>query len=153
MTWLEEAKKAIRESSHESSVYVGSDSLVFKKNGKKFARYSTVIIVHKDSKHGCMLFHHNETLPEFGNLKQRLMTEVQYAVEIATELLDVIGNRHMEVHLDLNSSPNHKSNIAVKEALGWVKGSLGIDGVIKPDSFAATHCADHLVRNKHSYVH
>jgi predicted RNase H-related nuclease YkuK (DUF458 family) len=53
----------------------------------------------------------------------------------------------MEVHLDINPNPKHKSSIAVKEALGWVKGSLGIDAKIKPDSFAATHAADHVVRH------
>jgi predicted RNase H-related nuclease YkuK (DUF458 family) len=40
----------------------------------------------------------------------------------------------------------YKSNVAVKEALGYVKGTLGIDAKIKPDSFAATHAADHVVR-------
>jgi predicted RNase H-related nuclease YkuK (DUF458 family) len=55
----------------------------------------------------------------------------------------------MEIHLDLNPSPNHKSNIAVKEAIGWVRGSFGFDPMIKPESFAATHAADHAVRKLH----
>jgi predicted RNase H-related nuclease YkuK (DUF458 family) len=55
----------------------------------------------------------------------------------------------MEVHLDINPDPKHKSNVAVKEALGWVKGSLNLDAKIKPASFAATHAADHAVRHLH----
>ncbi len=35
----------------------------------------------------------------------------------------------------------------LKEALGWVRGSLGLDAKIKPSSFAATHAADHAVRH------
>lgn len=145
----EEAKAAILNSSPQSSVYVGCDSIRFKKNGQWFAKYSTVIILHMDSNKGCRLFHESIDLPDYGNLKQRLMTEVQYAVMAATEILDVLGDRHMELHIDVNPSPKHKSNVAVKDALGWVRGSLGIDAKIKPDSWASTHAADHAVRHLH----
>lgn len=144
---IEEAKQAIVSSSKESSVYIGCDSIRFRKNKMWYAKYSTVIIVHMDSKHGCKLFHSSIDMPDYGNLKQRLLTEVQMAVTTATEIIDVLGDRHMEIHLDINPNPQHKSSVAVKEALGWVKGSLGIDAKIKPSSFAATHAADHAVRH------
>lgn len=144
---IEEAKQAILDSSKESSVYIGCDSIRFKKNKMWYAKYSTVIIVHMDSKRGCKLFHESVDMPDFGNLKQRLLNEVQMAVLAATSIIDVLGDRHMEVHLDINPNPKHKSSVAVKEALGWVKGSLGIDAKVKPSSFAATHAADHAVRH------
>lgn len=144
---IEEAKQAILESSPQSSVYIGCDSIRFRKNKMWYAKYSTVIIVHMDSKRGCKLFHDSIDMPDYGNLKQRLLTEVQYAVSAATEIVEVLGDRHMEIHLDINPNPKHKSSVAVKEALGWVKGSLGLDAKIKPHSFAATHAADHVVRN------
>lgn len=146
---IEEAKQAIRESSRQSSVYIGCDSIRFKKNGKWHAKYSTVVILHMDSKHGCRLFHESMDMPDYGNLKQRLLTEVQMAVSTASEIIEVLGDRHMEIHLDINPDPKHKSSVAVKEALGWVKGSLGMDAKIKPASFAATHAADHAVRHLH----
>ena len=145
----EEAKQAIIASSLQSSVYIGCDSIRFRKNKQWYAKYSTVIIVHMDSKKGCRLFHESVDMPDYGNLKQRLLMEVQLAVAAATEVIDVLGNRHMEVHLDINPDPKHKSNVAVKEALGWVKGSLNLDAKIKPLSFAATHAADHAVRHLH----
>lgn len=144
---IEQAKQAILDSSKESSVYIGCDSIRFKKNKMWYAKYSTVIIVHMDSKRGCKLFHESVDMPDFGNLKQRLLNEVQMAVNTATEILDVLGDRHMELHLDINPNPKHKSSIAIKEALGWVKGSLGLDAKVKPASFAATHAADHAVRH------
>ena len=144
---IEEAKQAIFDSSQESSVYIGCDSIRFRKNKIWYAKYSTVVIVHMDSKKGCRLFHESVDMPDYGNLKQRLLTEVQYAVAAATEIIEVLGNRHMEIHLDINPDPKHKSNVAVKEALGWVKGSLNMDAKIKPASFAATHAADHAVRH------
>lgn len=144
---IEQAKQAILDSSPESSVYIGCDSIRFKKNKMWYAKYSTVIIVHMDSKRGCKLFHESVDMPDFGNLKQRLLNEVQMAVLAATSIIDVLGDRHMEVHLDINPNPKHKSSVAIKEALGWVKGSLGLDAKVKPASFAATHAADHAVRH------
>ena len=145
----EETKQAILESSPQSSVYVGCDSIRYKKKDQWYAKYSTVVIVHMDSKKGCRLFHESVDMPDYGNLKQRLLTEVQLAVAAASEILEVLGERHMEIHLDINPSPNHKSNVAVKEAIGWVRGSFGFDPMIKPASFAATHAADHAVRKLH----
>lgn len=143
---FDEARKAIKESSKSSSIYIGCDSKRFKKNEMWYARYSTVIILHRDSKHGCNIFHKQETIPDFGNLKQRLLTETMYAINAAIEIIDVAGDRKLEVHLDINSDQKHKSNVAVKEALGYVKGTLGLDAVVKPNAFAATTCADYLVQ-------
>jgi predicted RNase H-related nuclease YkuK (DUF458 family) len=144
---IEEAKEAILASSQNSSIYIGADSIRYKKNGKWFAKYSTVIVLHIDSKHGCKIFHNSVDLPDYGNLKQRLLTEVGYAIEVATQIIDIIGDRHLEVHIDVNPNPKHKSSVAIKEALGYVKGSLGIDAIPKPNSWAATHAADHMVRH------
>ena len=143
----DEAREAILNSSESSSVYIGADSIRYKnKRGDWFAKYSTVIILHMDSKHGAKIFHKNIEMRDFGNLRQRLITEAGFAIEAATEILDVLGDRKLEIHLDINPNPKYKSNIAVKEALGYVKGSLGLDAKIKPESFAATHAADHVVR-------
>lgn len=158
MSWIEEAKQAIIDSSETSSVYIGADSIRFKKKKNKqeraqwYARYTTVIVIHKDSRHGCKIYYNTETLPDFdaekkpGNVRHRMMTEVNYAIEAASEVLDVLGNRHLEIHLDINPSAEHRSSVAVKEALGWCTG-LGFDAKIKPDGWAATHAADHAVRH------
>lgn len=149
-TYIERARKCILDSSKESSVYIGCDSKRFKKNGLWYARYMTVIIVHRDSSKGCQLFYDAQVMQDWGqdkSPKQRLLNEVMFAVNAATEILDVLGNRHMELHIDINPNPRYKSNVAVKEALGYVKGNLGIDAKIKPHAFAAMHAADHLVRH------
>jgi len=48
---IEEAKELIATSSPQSSVYIGCDSIRYRKNNQWYAKYSTVIIVHMDSKH------------------------------------------------------------------------------------------------------
>lgn len=144
----DEARKAISESSLNSTVYIGCDSQRFKKKDVWYARYSTVVILHIDSNKGCKLFHDTFEMPDYGNMKQRLLNEVMYATSAALEIIDVLGDRPMQIHLDLNGDPKHKSNVAVKEALGYVRGQLGIDAHIKPHSMASSICADHLVRGK-----
>lgn len=141
------AREAILKSSQDSAIYVGADSIRYKKNDRWYAKYSTVIILHMDSKHGCKLFHKSVDMEDYGNLRQRLLMEAGFAIEAATEIIDVVGQRRLEIHLDINSDNKYKSNIAVKEALGYVKGSTGLDAKIKPEAFAATHAADHVVRH------
>jgi predicted RNase H-related nuclease YkuK (DUF458 family) len=148
-----EAKEAISNSTPESAVYIGCDSVCFTKPGKKgekdqnLVRYSTVVILHNSSRFGCRIFHHTETARNYGNMKQRLMAEVGYAIAAASEVVEVIGDRRLEVHLDLNNDVKHASNCAVKEAVGWVVGS-GFVAKVKPDSWAATHVGDHIARQK-----
>ena len=144
---IQKAKEAISNSSKTSSVYVGSDSVRYRKGDIWYAKYSTVIVLHMDSNRGCQLFHETTDLRDYGNLKQRLLTEVSFAIAAATEILDVLDNRHMEIHLDINTNNKHKSSVAVKEALGYVRGSLNMEPKLKPYAFAATHAADHLVNH------
>ena len=143
---FEEAKLAIKNSTKTSSVYIGCDSIRYKKD-IWMARYSTVIVLHRNSHNGCLLFHETESVPDYGNMKLRLMTEVQYAINAAMEIIDILDGRMLSIHLDLNADPKHKSNVAVKEALGYVMGMTGISADIKPNAWAASYAADRAVRN------
>jgi predicted RNase H-related nuclease YkuK (DUF458 family) len=141
--WLK-AREAIIASSLESSIYIGCDSLRIPAKNK--AVFSTVIVLHKDSKHGCNIFHNQVTIPDYGQMRPRLLMEVHYALEAFYAIEDIVGTRRLEVHLDVNPDPRHASSVVTNEALGWVRG-LGIEARIKPDSFAATTAADHFVRH------
>ena len=80
------------------------------------------------------------------NPRMRLVQEAYKAVDIASQIVDVVGDRHFEVHLDLNTNPKHKSNLAVKEALGLVLGRLGFDAKLKPEAWASSTAADKLAQ-------
>lgn len=145
---IQEAIKAIQKSTLDSSVYVGCDSVRFKKNGRWFARYATVIIVHYASRHGASIFHSVEVQPDFGNLKMRLLNEAMYATNAALEIIDHLEGRYLEIHLDINPNPKHKSNVAISEAVGYVLGCTQIKPMVKPDAWAASHASDHCARGK-----
>jgi uncharacterized protein len=139
-------RQAIIDSSESSKIYCGCDSIRYKKRGIWHAKYATVIIVHKDGRHGGRMFYNVVEMADYGSIRQRMMNEVMLAAQHALEIIDVVGDRHFELHVDINQSPTHKSNVALKEAAGYVRGTLGIEATFKPSGFASTHCADHLVK-------
>ena len=150
MSW-DEAKKFIENSSKTSSVYIGCDSVKYKKHGVWYAKYATVVIVHKDSCRGGKIFYNvvvERDYAVFNKPKLRLLNEVMQATNAALEILDVLDGRHMELHIDINPNPDYKSNEAMKEAKGYVMGMLGIEAIGKPNGFAAMHAADHVARHK-----
>lgn len=145
---FDKAIDAISRSASDSSVYVGCDSVRFKKNGRWFARYATVIVVHHSTRHGASIFHETEVLDDYGNLKVRLLNEVMFATNAALAIMDHLEGRQLEIHLDINPNPKHKSNVAIKEAIGYVLGSTGQTPKVKPESWAASHASDHCARQK-----
>lgn len=141
---IEEIKSLIENSSQTTAIYVGCDSRVTQKSPKGGkATYVTVVVVHMDGNKGARVFRDVQTIPDFNQLRVRLMNEVYFATNIAMELVDIIGTRPFEIHLDVNPNPNHKSSIVVKEATGYVFGVLGIKPKLKPDAFTASAVADH----------
>jgi len=141
---LEEVRKYIRDSSKESVIYIGCDSMVLE--NKKKASYAIAVIVHIDGKSGCKVFGDTHVEPFYGSMRMRLMQEVYLATEIALKLIDSIGDRPFEIHLDINPSPLHKSNVVVKEAIGYVRGILGVDPILKPNAIASSTVADKFCR-------
>ena len=141
---IEEVQKYIKESSKESVVYIGCDSMVLENKNK--SSYAIAVIVHIDGNRGCKVFGETVIEPFYGSMRMRLMQEVYYATDIALKLMDSIGDRGFEIHLDINPSSSHKSNVVVKEAIGYVRGTLGIDPVLKPDAIASSTVADKYCR-------
>ena len=134
-------KKMIRESSLETSIYVGCDSQV----KARITDFVTVVIIHIDSKHGARLYHNIEKIERRMALRERLWKEVELAGMCALEIEPVVGARPFSIHLDLNSDPKHRSNVITKEATAYIR-ALGLTPIIKPDAFAASHAADHIIR-------
>ncbi len=75
-----------------------------------------------------------------------MMKEVEICLQVFAPIAEVVGERHLEIHLDINSDKAHKSNVAMQAAMGYVMGVTGIQPKIKPHAWAAAHAADHMVR-------
>jgi hypothetical protein len=142
---FDEMRRLISESSLESSIYIGADSKTFKRDGKRSCAYCVSVIIHRDSKHGGKGYHQITIEPDHGNIKDpdlRLMNEVYKIVKVMEEIHDSIGERHYEVHLDVNSNPKYKSSKVMTQAMGLIRGCFSIEPKIKPEAWAASTISD-----------
>lgn len=134
---------------NKGTIYIGCDS---QKASKKYANYTVVLIVHIDNSRGCKIFGYTESERDYDKSKNkprfRLMNEVYKAAGLYLEFGEILEDRDVEIHLDINSDKKHNSNIVFNEAFGYILGMTGIKPKMKPQAWAATHTADHLVRGK-----
>jgi predicted RNase H-related nuclease YkuK (DUF458 family) len=149
---IDEVRDFIKNSSDASKIYLGCDSVIRKKNKKWFADYVTVVVVHKDGKHGCKIFGELSTEPDYQHDKtkptMRLFNEAYKVVELYEKIKDSIGDRYREIHIDINSDSAHNSHLALSQAAGYIRGICGFEPKIKPEAFAASYCADRFMRVK-----
>jgi len=131
-----------REAGNELKVCIGTDSQV---KGKE-TEFATVIVFIRKGKGGFMYIH-NEFTKQKMSIKQRMLTEVNKSIEVAFELCNIFSRFcvDMEVHADINTNPNFKSNDALKEAMGYIVG-MGFAFKAKPDAFASSNCANKVVQ-------
>lgn len=136
----------------EGSVYLGGDSQKFKKRGEWFAKFTCVFIVHINDHNGARIFHYTDVERIYdkhvNKPRMRLMTEVRKIVDMYLDFGELLEDREVQIHLDINSDAMHNSSIVMKEALGYVLGMTGIEAKVKPEAWAAAHAGDHFVRGK-----
>ena len=131
-----------REAGHEMKVCIGTDSQV---KGKE-TEFATVIVFIRKGKSGFMYIH-NETTKQRMSIKQRMLMEVSKSIDVAYALCNIFSRYSvdMEVHADINTNPNFKSNDALKEAMGYIVG-MGFAFKAKPEAFASSNCANKVVQ-------
>lgn len=137
--------------SPESRVYIGCDSKRRQDSqGEWWAIYHTAVVVHIDNAHGCRVFCDSEKMRDYDQRadrpSMRMMNEALKAVEAYQQLEEVLIERDVEVHLDVNQDPKHGSYCALNAAKGYVTGVTGLPVKVKPDAFAASYAADHGTR-------
>jgi len=146
---LDEVRQFIMNSSDTTSIYIGADSERYRgKDDAWYADYTVAIVVHMDSSRGCKIFGQVDTERDFDNRHDRpamrLMNEVYRASQMYLDLAEAIGDRHVEVHLDINPDLMHGSSCVVQQAIGYVRGVCNVIPMVKPNAFAASYAADRL---------
>ena len=127
---------------HELKACIGTDSQV----KGKFTEFATVIVIVRKGKGGFMYMRH-ETTTQKMSIKQRMLVEVSKSIDVAYALSEIFSkyNVDMEVHADIHTNPNFKSNDALKEAMGYILG-MGFGFKAKPHAFASSSCANKAVQ-------
>jgi predicted RNase H-related nuclease YkuK (DUF458 family) len=141
-------KKAVEEAiiretkaGQKLKVCIGTDSQVRNRE----TEFATVIVFLREGQGGFM-FIHNEKVELLYQIKERMLLEVAKSIEIAYELCELftLYNVDMEVHADINTNPQFKSNVALREAMGYILG-MGFAFKAKPEAFASSSCANKIV--------
>jgi predicted RNase H-related nuclease YkuK (DUF458 family) len=148
---LDELINLLCEVNSNTKIYIGSDSVRFKKDGERFFRVCTVCVVHMNGRNGCRVFKHRTTHRDYDIKKsrpsQRLMTEVMQTCELYTQLAPIIDGFDIEIHADINPDEKHGSSCVAQQAAGYILGVTGLpeDQIkLKPDAFVASFGADHF---------
>ena len=149
---VEEITAYLAEVSPESKVYIGCDSSRRRnrRGGEWVASYTTAVVVHIDNSRGCRVFCDTEVMEDYDQKQDRpfmrMMNEANKAIEAYEQLEEMLLDREVEVHLDVNEDAAHGSNCALSAARGVVLGTTGREVRVKPHAFAASYAADHGVR-------
>ena len=145
---IQEVKDFIVAQSESTKIYLGADSERIKVNGVWHADYTLAVVVHIDGNHGCKIFGSVVRERDFDQKVSkpalRLMQEVYKVSDLFHELSDVLQDRHVEVHLDINPNLMYGSSCVVQQAIGYIKGTCNVTAQVKPNAFAASYAADRL---------
>jgi predicted RNase H-related nuclease YkuK (DUF458 family) len=144
---LDYVKTYIKENP-ETELLIGTDS----QNHRKNTTYAIVIALYKPGKGAHALYSRwDEPRYIFGKPgeaeKMRLLAEVGYSIEIAEALRNQIGLKAKYIDIDINPDKRYASNVALTEALGYVRG-MGYEPRWKRSerSPMITYAADNLVK-------
>jgi predicted RNase H-related nuclease YkuK (DUF458 family) len=141
---LSEVEQAIEREYNQGNklkVCIGTDSQV----KGTVTDFATVIVFLREQKGGFMFIHQERTSQKM-SIKERMLAEVQKSIETAYSLCDLLDlyDVDLEVHADINTNPQFKSNAALHEAMGYIL-SMGFVFKAKPEAFASSCCADRIV--------
>jgi len=143
---IEEVKAFIEAQTPETKIYIGGDSERFNIGNDWYADYIMVVVVHINGNNGCKIF--GEVVRERDwdqkrdRPRMRLMNEVYKIAELYQKLHDVLEDREVEVHLDINPNEMHGSSCVINEATGYIRGMCNVVPMVKPKAFAASYAAD-----------
>lgn len=122
-------------------IHIGTDSL----QTGKYTQFCTVIAILTPGKGGRAIYS-RDVVKRITSLRERLVKEVWYSVELGMMLAPQVPG-DLTVHIDANPVEKHMSSRYIQELTGLVV-SQGFAVRVKPDAWAATAIADHIVRTQ-----
>ena len=143
---IEEVRAFIEAQTPETKIYIGCDSERLSIDKQWYADYALAIVVHINGNNGCKIFGEIQRELDYEYKKDRprmrLMTEVYKIAELYHLLHDVLEDRQVEVHLDINPNEMYGSSCVINEAVGYIRGMCNVIPMVKPQAFAASYAAD-----------
>jgi predicted RNase H-related nuclease YkuK (DUF458 family) len=143
---IDEVRDFILAQTPETKIYIGGDSERFLIGKDWYADYIMVVVVHINGNNGCKIFGEVQRERDWDQKRDkprmRLMNEVYKIADLYLKLHDVLEDREVQVHLDINPNEMHGSSCVINEAVGYIKGMCNVVPMVKPKAFAASYAAD-----------
>ena len=143
---IDEVRDFILAQTPETKIYIGGDSERFLIGKDWYADYIMVVVVHINGNNGCKIFGEVQRERDWDKKRDkprmRLMNEVYKIADLYLKLHDVLEDREVQVHLDINPNEMHGSSCVINEAVGYIKGMCNVVPMVKPKAFAASYAAD-----------
>jgi len=143
---IDEVRDFIMAQSPETKVYIGGDSERFLIGNDWYADYTLVVVIHINGNNGCKIFGEVQRERDWDQKRDRprmrLMNEVYKIAELYTKIHDVLEDKEVQVHLDINPDEMYGSSCVINEAVGYIKGMCNVIPMVKPKAFAASYAAD-----------
>jgi uncharacterized protein len=125
----------------QRTLHIGTDSL----QRGRMTQFVTVLAILNPGKGGRAAYR-REVRSRIDSLRERLLREVWLSVDLGLSITPLLPEEaELHIHIDANPVPKHRSSRYIQELVGMAV-SQGFRAVIKPDSWAASHAADRLVR-------
>jgi uncharacterized protein len=128
---------------NDVAIMVGTDS----QNHKEHTTFVTAVVCHRVGR-GARLFYVRDKVRRINSVRERMLREAELSIQVALEYQNYVDTQYpelndciFEVHADVNAYPEHESNRALKEIVGWITG-CGFVCKIKPDAPIASTVAD-----------
>lgn len=158
---VEEVVELLSTLDPSTKLYFGCDSVTYRKSDGWWAKFATVLIVHKNGKNGCKIFRNISYDRVYDKKKgrpaDRLMKEVYLVTALYTQLIPFVDEFDIEIHLDVNPDEKYGSSCVATQAAGYVLGMTNLVPKLKPEAFAASFGADGVGRGfdqrSTSYTH
>ena len=145
---IEEVKAFIEAQGPNTRIYIGGDSERYPVGSNWYADYTLAIVVHINGNNGCKIFGEVQTERDWDQKqdrpRMRLMNEVYKIAELYLKLAEVLEDRDVQIHLDINPDEMYGSSCVVNEAIGYIRGMCNVVPLVKPRAFAASYAADRL---------
>ena len=143
---IDEVRDFIMAQTPETKIYIGGDSERFLIGKDWYADYIMVVVVHINGNNGCKIFGEVQRERDWDKKRDkprmRLMNEVYKIAELYLQLQDILEDREVPVHLEINPNEMHGSSCVINEAVGYIKGMCNVVPMVKPRAFAASYAAD-----------
>lgn len=150
---IDEVVEFISKQSKNTKIYIGADSERLNVNDTWYADYTLAIVVHYEGNRGCKIFGEVQRERDYDQSqdkpRMRLMNEVYKIAELYLKLAEVLEDREVEVHLDINPDEHHGSSCVIQEATGYIRGMCNVVPMVKPNAFAASYAADRFKEIEH----